>query len=277
MISVGIGRLCRIGIGKAETALADAGGQFLWFGPPATEGLGIMSDCLGVLGGMGPAATADFLTKLVAMTPAATDQEHLPVIAQSIPTIPDRSRAILGHGPSPLPALKAGLARLRAAGCALAVMPCNSAHYWYDDLAGELPMLHIVDAVVASLRRRGIEGGPIGLLATTGTVAAGIYQDRLAGTGFEIQVPTAADQAELVEAAIRAIKAGALDHAGTALRLAGARLRTRGIRATVLGCTELPLVLASAPDASHPFIDSTAALAEACIAALRGPALPRAA
>jgi len=236
-----------------------------------------MSDCLGVLGGMGPAATADFLKKLVAMTPAATDQEHLPVIAQSIPTIPDRSRAILGQGPSPLPALKAGLARLRAAGCALAVMPCNSAHYWYDALAGELPMLHIVDAVAAALRRRGIEGGPIGLLATSGTVAAGIYQDRLAGTGFEILVPTPTDQADLVEAGIRAIKAGEFDIAGGALRLAVARLRTRGIHATVLGCTELPLVLSSAPDATHLFIDSTAALAEACVAALRGPALNRAA
>lgn len=232
-----------------------------------------MGDCLGVLGGMGPAATADFLAKLVVLTPAASDQEHLPVIAQSIPTIPDRSRAILGQGPSPLPALKAGLVRLRVAGCALAVMPCNSAHHWYDELAGELPMLHIVDAVAAALRRCGIEDGPIGLLATSGTVAAGIYQNRLAGTGFEIQVPTAADQAGLVEAAIRAIKAGAFDVAGVSLRTAVARLRARGIRATVLGCTELPLVLTSAPDATHPFIDSTAALAEACVAALRGPAL----
>jgi len=236
-----------------------------------------MSEFLGVLGGMGPAATADFLTKLVAMTPAATDQDHLPVIAQSIPTIPDRSHAILGQGPSPLPALKAGLARLRAAGCALAVMPCNSAHYWYDALAGELPMLHIVDAVAAALRRQGIDGGPIGLLATSGTVAAGIYQDRLAGTGFEIVTPAAEDQADLVEAAIRAVKAGEFESAGTWLRSAVGRLRTRGIRATVLGCTELPLVLASAPDAPHPFIDSTAALAAACVAALRGPALTRAA
>jgi aspartate racemase len=267
--------LCRIGIGKAKTALAAGTDRFV--GSVRTNGSRMMSECLGVLGGMGPAATADFLTKLVALTPAATDQEHLPVIAQSIPSIPDRSRAILGQGPSPLPALKAGLARLRAAGCVLAVMPCNSAHYWYDALAGELPMLHIVDAVAAALRRHGIDGGPIGLLATSGTVAAGIYQDRLAGTGFEIVTPAAADQADLVEAAIRAIKAGDHDGAGAFLGVAVGRLRRRGIRATVLGCTELPLVLPSAPDAAHPFIDSTAALAEACIAALHKPALDRAA
>ena len=236
-----------------------------------------MSEVLGVLGGMGPAATADFLAKLVAATPARSDQDHLPVIAQSIPTIPDRSRAILGQGPSPLPALKAGLARLRAAGCALAVMPCNSAHYWFEALAGDLPMLHIVDAVAAALRRQGIESGPIGLLATGGTVAAGIYQDRLAGTGFEILVPTAADQADLVDASIQAIKAGKWAAAHRALRLASDRLQARGARATVLGCTELPLVLRPDTAAACPLIDSTAALAEACVVALRGPAVDRAA
>lgn len=236
-----------------------------------------MSGFLGVLGGMGPAATADFLAKLVAATPAASDQDHLPVIAQSIPTIPDRSRAILGEGPSPLPALKAGLARLRAAGCTLAVMPCNSAHYWFEALAGDLPMLHIVDAVAGALRRQGIDGGSIGLLATSGTVAAGIYQDRLAGTGFEILVPSATDQAEAVEAAIRAIKAGQWQAAGANLERALDRLRARGVRATVLGCTELPLVLRPEAAPAHPLIDSTAALAEACVAALRGPALGRAA
>jgi aspartate racemase len=231
----------------------------------------IMSDILGVLGGMGPAATADFLAKLVAATPAANDQEHLSVIVQSIPTIPDRSRAILGQGPSPLPALRAGLARLRVAGCALAAMPCNSAHYWYDALAGELPMLHIVDAVVDTLRNRGIDGGPIGLLATAGTVAAGIYQDRLAGTGFEILVPSAEEQAGLVDATIRGIKAGEIGRATIDLRQAMVLLQARGTRATVLGCTELPLVLVAPPHAAHPVIDSTAALAQACVAALRGP------
>ena len=230
-----------------------------------------MSDVLGVLGGMGPAATADFLAKLVAATPAATDQEHLSVIAQSIPTIPDRSQAILGRGPSPLPALKAGLSRLRTAGCALAVMPCNSAHYWYDALAGDLPMLHIVDAVVGALRRRGLASGPIGLLATSGTVASGIYQQRLAGTGFELLVPTPDDQARLVQPAIGAIKAGDYAAARAGLDLAVERLRAHGAQATVLGCTELPLVLNQASDGRHPFIDSTAALAEACVGALRGP------
>ncbi|HEV2677025.1 MAG TPA: amino acid racemase [Aliidongia sp.] len=236
-----------------------------------------MSGFLGVLGGMGPAATADFLAKLVLMTPAASDQDHLPVIAQSIPTIPDRSSAILGQGPSPLPALTAGLARLRAAGCILAVMPCNSAHYWFDALAGTLPMLHIVDAVARSLRFQGIEGGPIGLLATGGTVAAGIYQDRLAGTGYDLVVPAPEDQVELVDPSIRAIKAGDLDGARVALRLALARLQTRGVGATVLGCTELPLVLRPEPAATHLLIDSTAALAQACVAALRDPVLGRAA
>ncbi|GGF02891.1 aspartate racemase [Aliidongia dinghuensis] len=237
---------------------------------------------MGVLGGMGPAATADFLAKLVAATPAASDQEHLPVIARSIPAIPDRSRAILCDGPSPLPALKAGLAQLRAAGCTLAVMPCNTAHHWFEPLAREMPMLHIVDAVADALRRFGVTAGPVGLLATSGTIAAGIYQNRLAyqdrrtGTGFEILVPTPDEQTRLVEASIRAIKAGHWTDAQAALEQAVARLRESGVQATVLGCTELPLVLR--PEAAdHPLVDSTAALAEACVAALRGTGMGRAA
>jgi aspartate racemase len=236
-----------------------------------------MDAVLGVLGGMGPAATADFLAKLVAATPAEADQDHLPVIAQSIPTIPDRSRAILGDGPSPLPALSAGLARLRTAGATLAVMPCNTAHFWFDALADELPMLHIVDAIVAALVRRGIAGGPIGLLATGGTIAAGIYPRRLAGTAFTILSPPPEDQATCVEAAIRAVKAGRLDEARRALHPAVGRLRARGVQATVLGCTELPLVLPPGSAADHPLVDSTAALAQACVAALRGTGFERAA
>jgi len=237
-----------------------------------------MGKMLGVLGGMGPAATADFLAKLVAATPAETDQDHLSVIAQSIPTIPDRSTAILGRGPSPLPALRQGLARLRAAGCTLAAMPCNSAHYWFDLLTPDLPMLHIVDAVAAALKQAGIERGPIGLLATGGTVAAGIYQRRLAGsTRFEVLTPAPQDQVELVDAAIRLVKAGAFDAARPLVDRAVAQLRAHGSHATVLGCTELPLVLPADANPAHPIVDSTAALAAACVAAMRDTSLGRAA
>ena len=91
---------------------------------------------LGVLGGMGPLATVDFLRKLIEETPAARDEDHLPVIAWSVPQIPDRPAAITGNGESPLPALLAGVHTLKAAGAVALAIPCNTAHYWYDDMAG---------------------------------------------------------------------------------------------------------------------------------------------
>src|SRR5690606_23936695 len=94
------------------------------FGPGPLRGL------IGVLGGMGPLATVDFMQKLVAATPASRDQEHVPALISAIPQIPDRTRAFQGHGASPLPAMLACARRLEAAGAGVIVMPCNTAHIW---------------------------------------------------------------------------------------------------------------------------------------------------
>ncbi len=103
---------------------------------------------LGVLGGMGPLATVDFLQKLIEETPASRDQDHIPVIAYSVPQIPDRPLAILGKGESPLPHMLEGIHTLKRAGAQAIAIACNTAHYWYDDLVlqGGLPILHIADA-----------------------------------------------------------------------------------------------------------------------------------
>ena len=92
---------------------------------------------LGVLGGMGPLATVDFLSKLIAETPAERDADHVPVLVYSVPQIPDRPAAILAGGASPLPEMLNGLRTLKAAGAACIAIPCNTAHYWYDALARE--------------------------------------------------------------------------------------------------------------------------------------------
>ena len=105
---------------------------------------------LGVLGGMGPLATVDFMHKLVQEMPAAIDQEHVPVVAWNVAQIPDRQKFLAGTGESPLPAMLEGLQRLVAAGATRIVIPCNTAHNWFDALAAEssVPLIHIVDATL---------------------------------------------------------------------------------------------------------------------------------
>ena len=220
---------------------------------------------LGVLGGMGPMATVDFMRKMVENTPAGRDQDHLQIIVCSDAGIPDRTEAILGIGPDPLPAMLEALHRLEAAGASCVAVPCNTAHYWYDSLSAlsRLPILHIVEAVAAELGRRGISGGRIGLLATTGTIQAGIYQQRLAHRGFTCVAPDAQDE---VMSGIRLVKVGKIKEARMVLERQAERLLASGCRAVVLACTEVPVALAQASiDLQPNLIDATDALAKACI------------
>ena len=119
---------------------------------------------LGVLGGMGPLATVDFLAKLIAATPAGDDADHVPLVASSIPQIPSRVAAILAGGASPIRALLDARDRLLAAGATLLAMPCNTAHRWYDDLARGIavPFLHIADAATDDVAARVPAGATVG-------------------------------------------------------------------------------------------------------------------
>jgi aspartate racemase len=226
---------------------------------------------LGVLGGMGPLATIDFLHKLVAATPAATDQEHVPVVTSSIPQVPDRTAAFRGEGESPLPAMIESGRRLVAAGASLIVIPCNTAHLWYEPLqqALGLPMLHLVDAALdAALERVGREG-PVGLLATHATLASGLYVNRkpsgAPAAPMHWLVPTRREITQWVTPGIKAMKAGERVKAAALLGEAAAALARRGAGAVVLGCTEIPLVLDDG-NCPVPVIDATAALARRSVA-----------
>lgn len=224
---------------------------------------------LGVLGGMGPLAAADFLAKLVAETPATRDQDHIPYVAWGVPQIPDRPAAILRDGESPLPHMLRGIAALKQAGATAIAIACNTAHYWHDDLIreGGLPILHIADAACAALAARGIHGGGIGLIATEGTLAAGFFQQRLKARGLDCIVSTRADQDRLVLPAIAAVKANDLRRAHALAVQAVENLIAAGAQAVVLACTETPLAIdhAASPVAAH-CVDATRALARACIA-----------
>ncbi|WP_235034909.1 aspartate/glutamate racemase family protein [Roseomonas sp. 18066] len=228
------------------------------------------SPFLGVLGGMGPLASAQFMLRLTLLTPAARDQDHLPALLWSDPRIPDRSAARLAGGEDPLPWLVRGLRGLEAAGCGAIAIPCNTAHGWFEGMqaATSLPIIHIVDAAADDLLRQGIASGVIGLMGTAGTLAMRLYQDRLEARGYTCIQPTEAEMAALVSPGIALVKANRVAEAYAPLAEAASALKARGAAAVVLGCTEIPLGIQAGPQAEIglPLVDTIDALA---LAALR--------
>jgi aspartate racemase len=227
---------------------------------------------LGVLGGMGPLASAEFMRRLTLLTPADRDQDHIPAVLWSDPRVPDRTAARLAGGEDPLPALLRGIRGLEAAGCGAVAIPCNTAHGWFDAMqaATRLPILHIVDAAAAELARLGVTGGAIGVMGTAGTLAMRLYQQRLASRGYDCLVPTPREMEDLVTPAIAEVKANRVAESHGALAEAARLLVARGARAVVLGCTEIPLGIAAGPPLPFPICDSIDALARAAIGWARG-------
>ena len=225
---------------------------------------------IGVLGGMGPAATLDFMSKMIRLVPAERDQDHVPLLIVSDPRVPDRVGPILdGRGASPAAALLAGLRKLEAGGARAIAMPCHTAHAWAGQLiaATRLPFLHIVEALLAEMRRRSLPPGPVGLLATRATLKAGLYQDRLEAGGWPPLELAPEPTGRLVLPAIALVKQGRADAAAPLLLEAVETLAAAGAQAVLLACTELPVALAAASDApAVPAVDATEALARACIA-----------
>lgn len=233
---------------------------------------------LGVLGGMGPAATADFLARLARLTPADCDQDHVATIVYSDPRTPDRSEAILRHGPTPLPAMLQGIDFLNLAGCALIAIPCNTAHYWYDELAARsaAPVVHIVDATVDQVCT-GRSVTTVGVLATDGTIRSGIYHSRLRLRGMSVvDLADHADDGPVMRG-IRAMKANLAVSARDLLLAAGEELVRRGAEAVIVACTDISAALAGvASVAGRPVVDAADCLALASLGRLhRGASLLR--
>ena len=222
---------------------------------------------LGLLGGMGPAATVDVLNKIIAATPAARDQDHLPILVRCVPQIPDRTEALLGDGLSPREALVQGARELRAAGAEVLAIACNTAHHWYAPIrnAFNAPVLHVADAVVEELLEIGA-AGPVGLMATRGTLASGFYQEILGKAGYPLLLPTPQEQVELLDLAIAHAKASHWADAHEAAHHAAEKLLARGADHVVLACTELPVAL-GATACDPRLLDANTALAHACVRA----------
>ncbi len=227
---------------------------------------------IGVLGGMGPAATVDFLAKVVARTPAERDQDHVPLIVYDVPQIPPRAAAIRAGSDAPLAPMLAGIQMLNKAGVEAITIPCNTAHHWYAQLqaATGAPIIHIADAVLEALREKPVRR--IGLAATRGTIMARIYHERLEPAGCEVIVPEEPTQT-CVDQAIDAVKASDFVSAKTAAEQLVERLRNAGAERVLLACTELPVALAGSVALPH-CLDATDALACATVAFSQGSKLP---
>ena len=231
---------------------------------------------IGVMGGMGPAAANQFGSLLIQLKDAKTDQEHARVLLDQATDIPDRTAAILRGGASPVKNMEASLKRLDQGGADLVAVTCNTAHHFFDDMQNaidkfglKLQLLHIVDATMDELERQAPGAKRIGLLATTGTLDSGIYQNRAAQTGRnkEFVRPDAATQTKVMEAIYGGVKSGNLKKGGDLLREAAQALQSQGVDAILLACTEIPLVLKTgdildAHGKKLPLIDTLASLAK---------------
>ncbi|MGF1663108.1 MAG: aspartate/glutamate racemase family protein [Kineosporiaceae bacterium] len=195
---------------------------------------------IGVLGGIGPLATAFFLERVVRLTDAARDQDHVDLVVLQHATVPDRTDFLLGRsGDDPGPVLAADARRLAAWGATAIVLPCNTADAFRDRLlaAVDVPVVSIVERTVTAA----LAGGPVeavGVLATEGTVAAGVYAREIAERGGRQVLPSEDDQRLVMEIIYGQVKRGQPSDAGT-LRAVVGRLREAGAERVVLGCTEL--------------------------------------
>lgn len=223
---------------------------------------------LGILGGVGPLASVYFTDLLVSGTVADCDQAHIPFFLYNDVYIPDRSAFLLGKSDnSPLPALIDGVKQLEGLGCDLIVVTCNTAHYFYDEIAAavSVPVLNIIENALNSAKEQHPNLEKIGILATDGTVEGKVYKNVAEKMGIKYTSPSAKTQEEIMSL-IYDVKIGKEIDPNTILR-AAAELEADGCDAVILGCTELSVVSRQnrfTEKDSH-LIDAMTALAKSCV------------
>jgi len=221
---------------------------------------------IGILGGMGPEATIDLFYKIIKFTPAEKDQDHLRIIIDNNPKIPDRTAAILGKGEDPLPALRESARNLEKAGADFIVIPCNTAHYFLSSIQKnvKIPVLNMIEEAASETQQRIPQIKKVGLLASIGTYKTEIYHQQFKKFNIEVIYPNEKDKEEVMKA-IYAVKAGDLSDEvkGNILKITQ-KLLDKGAEAIIAGCTEIPLILKEG-DVSVPLIDPTQILARIAV------------
>ena len=234
---------------------------------------------IGIVGGIGPAATVDFMDKIISNTDAKRDQDHIKLVVDHNPQIPDRTANLVGDGEDPTLALYAACKRLEANQADLIAIPCNTAHAYVERIRRQvaIPIVNMLHETVRHIGLHHPGRRRVGLLATTGTVGSGVYHQAAAGAPFELLVPDQTHQALVMRAIYgeRGVKAGYMDgECRNDLMRALEHLADAGATVVILGCTELPLLLRE--DAAFSIggrevalLDPTAILARYCVSLAR--------
>jgi len=224
-----------------------------------------MSGIIGIIGGMGPLATKDLFEKIILNTEAKCDQEHIQVFIDNNINIPDRTKAILRQGEDPLQEMLKSGKRLEALGSDVIIMPCNTAHYFFHELSGQLkvPVINMLEVTA----KRAYESGyrKVGILATDGTIRSGVYAKAMEKYGIDIVVPGEAGQKAVMDIIYKGIKAGKIQVDTAPFLTAIEELQANGAEALVLGCTELPMAFMIYHISNTKTIDPTLELAKAAI------------
>ena len=226
---------------------------------------------IGILGGMGPEATADLFYRIIRATPVQKDQDHIRTIIYSNSKVPDRTAAIRGSGPSPVPEMLKAAKALETAGADFIIIPCNTAHYFIDDLRDGvgIPILHMIELTAQRVQKESPSVGRAGLIATDGTVRSGIYHRSFSEIGVEIITPAENLQKEAMKAIYEHVKTGDLERGGEILREVANHLIGRGSQVILCGCTEVSLVLKDG-GVPIPIVDPLQVLAETAVEAALG-------
>lgn len=222
---------------------------------------------IGIIGGMGPEATVDVFSKIVAATPSRKDQDHLRIIIDNNPKVPSRFKFIMGEGEDPLPLLIGMAEKLERYGADLLLIPCNAAHHFYDEIQKKvgIPILHIARETRRHLESMSPRPKGVGLMASGSTVKSGVYQKAFRGSGIQLILPESKDQ-RIIYQAIYSFKQrvrgrkieGELMEVAQSLVNAGAQM-------IILGCTELPLILGKGRRSPIAFVDANQILARAAV------------
>ena len=233
-----------------------------------------MKKAIGIVGGMGPEATLDLFGKLIRHTDAACDAEHIRVYIDCHTGVPDRTRAILEGGESPVPYIAESVEKLAAMGAELLLIPCNTSHYYYDEIAAlsPVPVMHMIRTTAEALKAEGVHR--VGILATDGTLRSGVYQRELSACGIASVCPEGEDQVAVMRLIYDGIKANAPTFDTAAVRRAIDTLRAQGAERIVLGCTELPVAFARYGIDASDAVDATDILARAAVVAAGYPLKP---
>ncbi len=217
---------------------------------------------VGVMGGMGPDATVDFMARVVALTDAACDQDHIHMIVDQDPTIPNRQRAIASGNDDVTPRLGIMARRLEAAGADFLVLVCNTAHVFLDDVRSttSIPFVDLIEESVAEIERLCPDARSVGVMATGACLQSGIYQRVIGKSGRQSVITNETQTGQLMQL-INAVKAGDQSAAvRQGMRSIAAALVEDGAAVLIAGCTEIPLVFGAA-DSPVPVIESTNILA----------------